>query len=124
MNKIRKFVLTTVVAPVAAVAFAASPAMAATPHPLAPFPACGNHFMLSRAGNTVHIIANDLGAFFNGYMLVWPAANGKSFGPFNASPNGGAAFNIDTGSSAKTTVAISLTDSGNELTLCADDYYV
>ena len=91
--------------------------------PEAPFPSCGSHFNLFRSGKNVRIIGVDLKAFSNGYMLVWVEANGNSYGPYNASPNGGANFTINTGSTAQTTIAISLTDSDNTVTLCAQDYY-
>jgi hypothetical protein len=97
--------------------------IAAVSTPQAPFPSCGDHFTLFRSGSTVRIVGVDLKAFSNGYMLVWVAANGKSFGPYNASPSGGANFQINTGSSAQTTIAISLTNSANTVTLCAQDYY-
>jgi hypothetical protein len=58
-------------------------------------------------------------------MLVWAEANGNGFGPYNASPGGGARFNIDTGSSSPTTIGIQLTTDNieNPTTLCAQDYY-
>lgn len=92
---------------------------------LAPFPTCGDHFTLTRSGSNVRIVGVDLKAFSSGYMLVWPAANGDGFGPYKASPNGGANFSINTGSSSQTTISISLTtDSETDpVTLCASDYY-
>ena len=56
-------------------------------------------------------------------MLVYASANGKGFGPYNASPHGGANFSSNTGNSSKTTIAISLTNDTNAVTLCALDYY-
>lgn len=126
MRNFRKFLMTALVAPVATVALAGN-AMASTAtvaRPYAPFPECGNHFILSRAGANVHVVGVDLGAFFSGYMLVWPAANGRSFGPYNAAPSYGAGFTFNSGSTSKTTVSISLTDSSNVLTLCSSDYTV
>lgn len=56
-------------------------------------------------------------------MSVYAAANDNSYGPYPASPYGGASFEINTGSTAQTTIAISLTDADNTVTLCAQDYY-
>lgn len=52
------------------------------------------------------------------------SAHGTEHGPYNASPYGGANFTFSTGSSSRTTVAISLTNSENTATLCAADYSV
>ncbi|MGH3245446.1 MAG: hypothetical protein ACRDOI_04420 [Trebonia sp.] len=93
------------------------------PSPQAPYPSCGEHFGLQRSGKNVRVVGVDLKAFSNGYMLVFAAANDESFGPYNASPNGGANFVINTGSTAQTTIAISLTNDANTVTLCAQDYY-
>jgi hypothetical protein len=87
-------------------------------------PACGEHFQLTRSGRNVKVIGTNLGYFLNAYTSVWAAANNKSFGPYTGSPQSGADFTINTGSTAQTTVAISLTDVDNTTTLCASDYYV
>jgi hypothetical protein len=97
---------------------------AVTVSPDAPIPSCGEHFALQRSGRNVRVVGVNLNAFSRGYMFVWAAAHDKSFGPFNASPYGGANFVINTGSSSQTTVAISLTNDSNKVTLCAQDYYV
>lgn len=91
--------------------------------PRAPFPGCGDHFQLTRASSNVTIVGVGLNAFSRGYMLVYVSAHGKSFGPYNASPYGGARFSINTGSSSKTTISISLTNDSNTVTLCSSDYY-
>jgi hypothetical protein len=91
--------------------------------PRAPFPGCGNHFQLTRASSNVTIVGVGLNAFSSGYMLVYVSAHGKSFGPYNASPYGGARFLINTGTSSKTTISISLTNDTGEVTLCSSDYY-
>ena len=100
-----------------------APLHTAAVHPLAPYPSCGGHFTLIRSGSDVRITGNSLYVFSKGYMLVYAAANGKDFGPYNASPYGGANFEINTGSKSQTTIAISLTDDNNTVTLCASDYY-
>lgn len=64
----------------------------------------------------------DLGAFGSGSMLVYVAANDDSFGPYGASSSQGANFQIDTGSSAQTTISITLTNL-DEVTFCSQDYY-
>jgi hypothetical protein len=101
-----------------------SPATGSTvqAHRFAPFPSCGDHFTLSRSGAWIRVVGVDLKAFSNAYMLVWAAANGEGHGPYNASPYGGANFEFDSGSTSKTTVAISLTNTENTVTLCAADY--
>ncbi len=92
--------------------------------PLAPYGPCGDHFQLTRSGRTVRVVGISLNAFSGGYMLVFASANGRGFGPYNASPYGGANFSFDSGSSYKTTVAISLTNDRNTVTLCASNYTV
>jgi hypothetical protein len=124
MTTLRRFAASVVAAPVVALALAAAPAMAATVHPDAPYPACGDHFTLSRAGSNIHVVGVDLGAFSSGYMLVWPAADGKGYGPYNAAPSYGAGFTFNTGETSKTTVSIDLTDADNTVTLCSSDYTV
>jgi hypothetical protein len=84
---------------------------------------CGEHFGLQRSGRYVRVVGTSLYVFSKDFMLVYAAANDNSYGPYNASPNGGASFEIDTGSTAQTAIAISLTDDGNTVTLCAQDYY-
>lgn len=111
------------VVPASAATPVSAKAVAAKVSPQAPFPSCGEHFGLQRSGSNVRVVGVDLSAFSKGYMLVFAAANDKSFGPYNASPNGGANFVINTGSTAQTTIAISLTNSANTVTLCAQDYY-
>lgn len=114
----------------AAPAAAAPPAAAtAVPRavqvrPLAPYGPCGDHFHLTRSGRTVRVVGTDLKAFSSSYMLVFASANGRGFGPYNASPYGGANFSFDSGSSSRTTVGISLTNDSNTATLCASNYYV
>jgi hypothetical protein len=126
MRSLRKMTLAAMVAVPMSLALVVPASAASRPsvRPDAPFPSCGEHFQLTRNGKDVRIIGTDLYVFSKGYMLVWPAANNKSFGSYNASPNGGANFEINTGSTAQTTVAISLTNSANTVTLCAADYYV
>lgn len=91
--------------------------------PTAPYGPCGSHFQLSRSGSTVRVVGIGLNAFSSGYMLVFASANGRGFGPYNASPYGGANFSFNSGSSSKTTVGISLTNDSNSATLCASNYY-
>lgn len=50
------------------------------------------------------------------------AANGNLYGPYNASPQGGANFESDTESVRQTTIAITLTTPNGDV-LCAQDYY-
>jgi hypothetical protein len=88
-----------------------------------PFPSCGDHFQFYRKGDNVRVVGTDLKVFSKGYMLVWAAANGNAYGPYNASPNGGANFTIDTGSSHATTISITLTNDEDTAVLCAQDYY-
>lgn len=132
MRSLRKMTLAAIIAiplsvglvvPASAASHSPAKTTAATVSPYAPFPSCGEHFLLTRSGKNVRIVGTDLYVFSKGYMLVWPAANDKSFGAFNASPNGGANFTINTGSTAQTTISISLTNSANTVTLCAQDYY-
>lgn len=134
MRSLRKMTLAALIAvplsvglvvPASAATSVPAKAVAAkvSPSPLAPFPSCGEHFALQRSGKNVRVVGVDLSAFSKGYMLVFAAANGESFGPYNASPYGGANFVINTGSTAQTTIAISLTNDANTVTLCAQDYY-
>jgi hypothetical protein len=111
------------VVPASAATSVPAKAVAAKVSPQAPFPSCGEHFGLQRSGKNVRVVGVDLSAFSKGYMLVFASANDESFGPYNASPNGGANFVINTGSTAQTTIAISLTNDANTVTLCAQDYY-
>lgn len=132
MRSFRKMTLAALVAvplsvglvvPASASTSVPAKAVAVKPSPQAPFPSCGEHFLLQRKGSDVRVVGTDLYVFSKGYMWVFAAANGNSYGPYNASPNGGASFEINTGSTAQTTIAISLTDDGNTVTLCASDYY-
>ena len=100
-----------------ATAVSASPAI-----PQVPFPSCGTHFQLTRNGRYVRVVGTGLNAFSSGYMLVYVAANGNLYGPYNASPKGGANFESDTGSVRQTTIAITLTTPNGD-PLCAQDYY-
>ncbi len=99
------------------------PARSVAARPDAPFPSCGSHFHITRAGSNVTIVGTNLNAFSSGYMLVYVSAKGKSFGPYNASPYGGARFLINTGNSSKTDISITLTNDTGEVTLCSSDYY-
>jgi hypothetical protein len=133
MGLIRRWMVAVVVVLAASVALVApagaatgtlhAPARSAAAHPRAPFPSCGDHFQFTRSGSNVRVVGVGLNAFSSGYMLVYASANGRDFGPYNASPYGGANFSINTGSSSKTTIAISLTNDSNTATLCASDYY-
>jgi hypothetical protein len=132
MRSLRKMTLAAMIAvplsvglvvPASAASHPPAKTAAATGSPYAPFPSCGEHFLLTRTGRDVRIVGTNLNAFSKGYMLVWPAANGKSYGSFPAAPYGGANFEINTGSTAPTTISISLTNDANTVTLCAQDYY-
>lgn len=81
-------------------------------------PSCGEHFALCRNGRDVRVVGVGLEAFSRGYMLVWVSgSSGKSWGAYNASPHGGASFEIHTGSTTKQSFSISLIDAGNRDTL-------
>jgi len=91
----------------------------------APYGLCGNSFILTRSGSTVRVVGIGLDAYSSGYMLVFASDGyGHGWGPYNASPHGGASFQISTGRTSKQTINISLTDSGNTRTLCTDSYFV
>jgi hypothetical protein len=132
MNLMRRWMVTAVILLAASMALVApsgaatgtlhAPARNAAAHPTAPFPSCGDHFQLTRSGSNVRIVGVGLNAFSRGYMLVYVSAHGRSYGPYNASPYGGANFTINTGSSSRTTIAISLTNDTNTATLCSSDY--
>lgn len=107
----------------AATSTANAPSASASVHPNSPIPLCGDHFQLTRHGSVVRIVGVDLKAFSSGYMLVFTAYNGKSAGPYGASPNGGANFEINTGSASKTDITVDLTNDANTVTLCSSTYY-
>gem|GEM_PF-4241799 len=66
----------------------------------------------------------ELNRFSSRYMLVWVSdSSGKSYGAYNASPYGGANFQLSTGSTSKRTFYVSLTNDSNTQTLCQDSYY-
>jgi hypothetical protein len=91
----------------------------------APYGLCGNSFILKRSGSTVRVVGVGLDAYSSGYMLVYASDGyGHGWGPYNASPRGGASFSLSTGRTSKQTINISLTDDGNHQTLCTDSYFV
>lgn len=93
--------------------------------PRAPYGSCGSHFQLTRTSQSIRVVGTSLNVYSSGYMLVYPSdSHSKSYGAYNASPYGGANFVIDTGVSSKQFIYITLTNSSNTVTLCADSYYV
>lgn len=98
--------------------------VASASRPVNGFPSCGDHFTLSRSGVSVRVVGIGLNAFWPGYMLVYVSDSyNKSYGPYNASPRGGANFTINTGTSSKQSFIVELTDSNNYYTLCQSFYY-
>ena len=55
-------------------------------------------------------------------MLVWPMVNNTPYGPFSASPYGGASFELSTGAGGPADVFIELTDEDNTVTYCSQTY--
>lgn len=89
-----------------------------------PFPYCGDHIQITRSSSTVRVVGVELNRFSSRYMLVWVSdSSGKSYGAYNASPYGGANFQLSTGSTSKRTFYVSLTNDSNTQTLCQDSYY-
>lgn len=98
---------------------------AATAAPMrAPYPPCGSHFKFTRSSSSVKVVGTNLNAFWPGYMLVHVADQyNKSYGPYNASPYGGANFTMSTGRTSKQTFQLTLTSSDNVEIVCTDSYY-
>lgn len=66
----------------------------------------------------MHVAGVGLDAFGGGDKLVFASAHDKGYGPYNATGSS-ANFEINTGSSSPTDIAISLTNDENTVTLCA-----
>lgn len=124
MSFIVRSITTACITMLAAVLLLVAPAQAGRDLSNAPYPSCGGHFQLYRNGTLVRVVGTDLYVFSRGYMLVFTSANGRGHGPYNASPYGGANFQFSSGSSSRTTVSVTLTNSNNSATLCSSNYFV
>lgn len=108
-----------------AVAGLTAPVSAQSLAPLAPYPSCGGSFHLTRSSSSVKVVGTGLNQWSSGYMLVFVSDSyGHGYGPYNASPYGGANFTINTGRTSKQNINVDLTDSSNTYTLCTGTYYV
>jgi hypothetical protein len=86
---------------------------------------CGDHFMVTYNAVTgeMKVVGYGLSAFSPHYMLVFATYDGHVYGPYNASPYGGARFVFDTAYSLGSAVYIEVTDDANTTTLCHGGYY-
>jgi hypothetical protein len=86
-------------------------------------PECTYHFNFIRHGTVVRVTGVELHVFSPAYMVVYAGVINRAVeGPFNASPNSGASFELHTGSTKQTTIIVSLTDPDNTYTYCSSSY--
>jgi hypothetical protein len=98
---------------------------APTVRPDTPSGRCGDSFRVTynAISGEMKVVGYGLSAFSPHYMLVFATYDGRGYGPYNASPHGGARFVFDTPYSLGSAVYIQVTDDDNTTTLCHDAYY-